>query len=95
MDLDMELVYGNEDYEEIQKYFEHRKFDYPSGSQCITDRLRREYIPDTLEVLNCEEKKYKISDRQRALNRILGILSQVSSDSEKSSISEASFERQD
>ena len=49
MDLDMELVYGTDNYEEIQEYFEHRKFDYPSGSSRMLDRLKNEYVPDVWE----------------------------------------------
>lgn len=94
MDLDMELVYGNENYEEIQNYFEHRKFDYPSGSSNMLDRLKNEYVPDVWEEIN-ETERDKINYRRQALDRILGILQEVPSDSEESSVSETKSEGQD
>ena len=87
MDLDMELVYGTDNYEEIQEYFEHRKFDYPSGSSNMLDRLKNEYVPDVWEEIN-ETERDKINYRRQALDRILGILQEVPSDSEESSVSE-------
>ena len=79
MDLDMELVYGDEDYEELQEYFEHRKFSYPTEELNMTDRLRREYVPDFMEVEEREEEKCKINNRQRTIGRIQGLLQKVSS----------------
>ena len=87
MDLDMELVYGNENYEEIQNYFEHRKFDYPSGSSSMLYRLKNEYVPDVWEEIN-ETERDKINYRRQALDRILGILQEVPSDSKDTSVSE-------
>ena len=87
MDLDMELVYGTDNYEEIQEYFEHRKFDYPSGSSRMLDRLKNEYVPDVWEEIN-ETERDKINYRRQALDRILGILQEVTSDSKDTSVSE-------
>ena len=93
MDLDMELVYGTDNYEEIQEYFEHRKFDYPSGSSSMLDRLKNEYVPDVWEEID-ETKRNKTSYRRQALDRILGILQEVPSDSKESSVSESKSEGQ-
>ena len=87
MDLDMELVYGTDNYEEIQEYFEHRKFNYPSGSSSMLERLKNEYVPDVWEEIN-ETKRNKTSYRRQALDRILGVLQEVPSDSKDTSVSE-------
>lgn len=92
MSLDMELIYGNDDYEEIQKYFEHRKFDYPVDSLNLVERLRSEYISNTEEE---EYERNKVSNRQRTLDRILGILEEVPSNESKPSVSETEGEGQD
>lgn len=78
MDLDMELVYGDEDYEDIQEYFESRKYVYPSGSSSMQERLKREYTPEVWEDLDNEEDN--ISNRQRAIRRVSNILQEVPSD---------------
>lgn len=93
MDLDMELVYGTDNYEEIQEYFEHRKFDYPSGSLSMLDRLKNEYVPDVWEEID-ETKRNKTSYRRQALDRILGVLQEVPSDGENTSIGETKSEGQ-
>lgn len=93
MDLDMELVYGTDNYEEIQEYFEHRKFDYPSGSLSMLDRLKNEYVPDVWEEID-ETKRNKINYRRQALDRILGLLQEVPSDGENTSIGETKSEGQ-
>lgn len=94
MDVDMELVYGTDNYEEIQEYFEHRKFDYPSGSSSMLDRLKNEYVPDVWEEID-ETKRNRTSYRRQALDRILGILQEVPSNSKESSVSETKSEGQD
>lgn len=91
MDLDMELVYGDEDYEDIQEYFESRKYVYPSGSSSMQERLKREYVPEVWEDLDEEDK---ISNRQCAIRGICNLLQEVSSDIKKSSVSETSSEGQ-
>lgn len=78
MDLDMELVYGDEDYEDIQEYFESRKYVYPSGSSSMQERLKREYTPEVWEDLDNEEDN--ISNRQRAIRRVSNILQEVPPD---------------
>ena len=78
MDVDMELVYGDEDYEDIQEYFESRKYVYPSGSSSMQERLKREYTPEVWEDLDNEEDN--ISNRQRAIRRVSNILQEVPSD---------------
>ena len=92
MDLDMELVYGTDNNEEIQEYFEHRKFDYPSGSSRMLDRLKNEYVPDVWEEID-ETKRNKTSYRRQALDRILGILQEVPSDSKNIPDKETERER--
>lgn len=88
-DLDMELIYGDEDYEELQEYFEHRKFTYPSGSQSMSERLKNEYTPDIWEELDEEDK---VSDRRQAIRGIRKLLQKVSSNEPQSSTSETESE---
>lgn len=88
-DLDMELIYGDEDYEELQEYFEHRKSAYPSGSKSMSERLKNEYTPDIWEELNEEDK---VSDRRQAIRGIRKLLQKVSSNESQSSTSETESE---
>lgn len=76
MELDMELVYGEEDYEALQEYFEHRKYSYPSGSLSMSERLESEYIPDVTEDY---DERDKISNRQKAIRRVWESLEKISS----------------
>ena len=73
----MEIVYGNEDYEALQEYFEHRKHNFPTEKLTMQERLAREYVPDVMED---EDEEYKISNRQRAIRRIWRILQEISPD---------------
>jgi hypothetical protein len=71
---DMEIIYGSEEYEDLQRYFEHRKNYYFNNDNRFTNRLRNEYVQDTLEELRNIYEEDKVSDRQRAIRRILAIL---------------------
>lgn len=89
MEFDMEIIYGNEDYEELQEYFEHRKLSFPNEKLSMQERLKREYIPEIWEEENEDDK---ISNRQRAIRRIRNLLQEVPSNSEESSLSETKSE---
>jgi hypothetical protein len=91
MELDMELVYGDEDYEELQEYFEHRKYDYPSPKS-ISERFKNEYIPDVWEALEETNEEDNLNNKQRALRRILDLLQEIPSDCKDAPISETKSE---
>lgn len=80
----MELVVGTEDYETLQRYFESRKYDYPSNIELMQDRIKNEYIPERWE----NDEEYKASDRQKTLRRISRVLEEIPSNEQKSSIGE-------
>ncbi len=89
--MDMEIVVGTEDYEDLQLYFEHRKNSYYMECDNYLDRLWLEQNKEIVEEEENEEDK--ISNRCKAIRRILGILQDVSPNCEKPSVSKTEIKK--
>ena len=78
----MELVYGDDDYEGLQRYFESRRDNYSYYPKSTQERIE-EYIVERWE----DDERDKTSNRRETLNRISAILEEVSPIIEKPSTS--------
>ena len=90
MEVDMELICGTEDYEDLQQYFEHKRNFHILEGQTVSQRLRMEYLPE----LEDTYEEDKINNRRETVERIWGLLQKISSDIEESSVSETESEGQ-
>lgn len=89
MALDMEIVYGNDEYEQLQRYFESRRNSYPYYSKSTQERIKEEYIVERWE----DNERDKVSNRRKALDRISRILEEIPSNSENISIEKTKKQR--
>lgn len=91
--MDLMLITGTEDIDEVQSFFEFKSKYYMSPNLESKD----DYELDTWDIFRRIEGDFdeedKISDRQRAIRRIQNILQEVPSDIESVPVEKAKGKR--